>query len=91
MKIETEIVQNLLCTYPVSATVWAQGLPNLKLGHGDYLWAAAFNETDDLIRIASFIKRAGEAGAGRWEWAGEEKNGGEKDMRKACQFCLWGK
>lgn len=87
MKIETEIVQNLLCTYLVSATVWAQGLPNLKLGHKDYLWAAAFNGTDDLIRTVSFIKRAGEAGAGRWEWV----DGGEKDMRKVCQFCLWGK
>lgn len=76
MEIETEIFQNLLCTYLVSATVWAQGSPNLKLGPGDYLWAAAFNGTDDLISIASFIKRAGEAGAGSQGWDGREKKGG---------------
>lgn len=53
-------------------------MPNLKLGHKDYLWAAAFNGTDDLIRTVSFIKRAGEAGAGRWEWAGERRTEGRR-------------
>lgn len=51
-------------------------MPNLKLGNGDYLWAAGFNGTDDLIRMASFIKRAGEAGVGETGWVGERGKAG---------------